>query len=305
MRRFLPFLLSILLLAGLCTGNALAAIDLDSPAWVVDDAEVLSQELEEKIIQANQTLEYDCQGAQLVVVTVTYPTAGMDREEFAKEIFDTWNIGSAEYDNGALLVIYTESNEFWLECGYGVYHSPYVDEIADMVADNSSFYRTLRKGNYESAVSSLVGDLTEWYTNYYGTTANGGQPHSFGNGGSVAYSDSEGSFLSVILGLILLYIILKIVFSPFLYHRRYGRWGLWPLVYFSSWWNTRPRRISPPTIFTSTPHSSTHHHTSGFGGFGGSSNSHGGGFGGFGGGGHSGGGFHGGGGHSGGGFGHR
>ena len=315
MRRILPLFLSILLLAGLCTSGALAAIDLDSPDWVVDDANILSQELEEKIIEANQTLEYDCQGAQLVVVTVTYPTAGMDREEFAKEIFDTWNIGSSEYNNGSLLVIYTESNEFWLECGYGIYNSPFVDEIADMVADDSAFYRSLRKGNYESAVSTLVGGLTDWYTNYYGSTANGGNPNVF-NGNTVVRSEgSSDSLLSIILGLILLYIFVRMILSPFTYRRRYGRWGVWPFVYYSSWWNTRPkpRRTYTPIVWTSTNHthsSGSHHSSSGFSSFGSSSHSShsshsSGGFGGHSGGGFHGGGFHGGGGHSGGGFGHR
>ena len=319
MRRFLPLLLSLLLLASLCTGNALAAIDLDSPAWVVDDANVLSQELEEKIIQANQTLEYDCQGAQLVVVTVTYPTAGMDREEFAKEIFDTWNIGSAEYDNGALLVIYTESDEFWLECGYGIYNSPYVDEIADMVADDSSFFRTLKKGNYERAVSSLVDDLSRWYSRYYGSTVNGGRPNTFtgGNGGSVYHEDDWKDAIWGLLFLLILVLIIVIACSPLVYRQRYGRWGVWPFVYFSPWWSTR-RRLTPtrPPWETSSNviHTQPYHrppssfgssHSSSHSGFN-SHNSHSShsGFGGFSGG-HSGGGFHGGGGHSGGGFGHR
>lgn len=318
MKRILPLLLSLLLLAGVCAVPALAAIDLDSPDYVVDDANVLSEKLENKIRDLNQTLEYDCQGAQLVVVTVVYPTAGMDREEFAKEIFDTWNIGSGEYNNGSLLVIYTESDEFWLECGYGIYNSPYVDEIADMVSDSSSFYRTLQKSDYEGAVSSLVSDLSDWYSHYYGSTANNGSPQSFpgSSGGSVySYESDSDSVLSVILGLIIIILILKIVLSPLKYHRRYGRWGVWPFVYFSPWWSTRPRRTSttppwetnstvihthpyrPPSSTFGSSHSSSH---SSFGSH--SSHSS---FGGFSGGHSGGGGFHGGGGHSGGGFGHR
>ena len=301
-------ILCLLLITAVPAG---AVIDLNSPAYVVDDANVLSDKLERQITDANQTLEYDCQGAQLVVVTVAYPAAGMDREEYAKEIFDTWHIGSSDLNNGSLLVIYTESNEFWLECGYGVYHSPFVDEIADMVADDSRFYRSLRKGDFESAVSSLVSDLTNWYTDYYGDTSYNAQ-----NGGSSVAVSGSNSMRGAVK-LLLIVIVLLILTSPARCRRRWGHAWFWPFYYFAPGWPTRVRvmrtftdpyrrsyRPGPPppgqyhrpsSGFSSRP-------SSGFGSFrsgGGRSG------GGFGGGGFHGGGFGGGGGHSGGGFGHR
>lgn len=323
--------LAVLALLFVLSVPALAAVDLSAPAYVVDDAGVLSASLEDRIVQANQTLEYDCSGAQFVVVTVAYAPAGMDREEFAKEIFDTWNIGSQAENNGALLVVYTEDNDFWLECGYGIYNSPYVDEIADMVSDDSAFYRSIQKGDFESAVSGLLSQLTDWYADYYGSTANNGVSPSYGNSYGYTQSQSGSSSIRGLLVLVILVLLIVMLTSPFRCRRRWGHWGLWPFFYFSPWWGTRTRirRMNVPRdpwdpgyfgqrysgrTYNQRPgayHNYSSRPSSGFGSRPSSSSSFrsgggrsGGGFGG--GGGRSGGSsFRGGGGHSGGGFGHR
>ena len=323
-KRLVLSLIAILALLAALSVPALAAVDLNAPAYVVDDADVLSETLENEIIQANQTLEYDCSGAQLVVVTVAYAPAGYDREEFAKEVFDTWNIGSANENNGMLLVLYTEDNEFWLECGRGIYDSPYVDEIAAMVSDDSAFYRAVRKGDFEKAASTLLPELTGWFTDYYGSTANNGNAHSYGgNYGGNVYSQPAESGVSdaeAILVLVVLVLILIIITSPIRCRRRYGRFGIWPFFYFSPWWSTRTRvnrtYSAPPPWETRTYnrpgtgyHSYSSRPSSGFSSrpSSGSSFRSGGGRsgGGFGGGSFGGGSFRGGGGHSGGGFGKR
>ena len=71
-RRIIPLLAAVLALLCLCV-PVLAAVDLNDPQFVVDDAGVLSPEMEEKIVQANESLYYDCSGAEFVVVTVKYP----------------------------------------------------------------------------------------------------------------------------------------------------------------------------------------------------------------------------------------
>ena len=319
-KRSLLSLLTVVTLLFVLAVPALAAVDLNSPDYVVDDAGVLSDSLENQIVQANQTLEYDCSGAQFVVVTVAYAPAGYDREEFAKEIFDTWNIGSQKENNGALLVLYTEDREFWLECGYGVYNSPYVDEIAEMVSENSAFYKAVRNDDYEKAVSTLLPELTTWFTDYYGSTANNGSAHSYGNsygGSSYSYTQNDSSDFQAILMLVVLVLVILIITSPIRCRRRWGRWGIWPFFYFSPWWSTRTR---VRRMYSSPPpwEDRTYHHTTGYHGYSGrpssgfSSRPSSGNFfrsgggrsgGGFGGG--SFGGFRGGGGHSGGGFGKR
>lgn len=303
-----------------------AAVDLDHPAYVTDDANVLSADTEALIINTNQMLEQNCQGSQFCVVTVKYAPAGMDHEEYAVQIFDTWNIGASGDDNGALLVIYTEDDDFWLEMGAGAWNSPYIDEVADMVSDDSQFYKNILRDNDDAAVSALTEDLGAWYEAYYGTSS-----YNYTPGYTPAqsgYVPTESGGDNSTLGLIIVILLVVICTSPRRCKRRWGHWGLWPFFYLSSWWPTRTRiprssgaywTTSYPTSrpgyrgssnhsssYSSRPSSYSSHSSS----YSGGSSFHGGGGhsgGGFGGGSRSSGGssFRGGGGHSGGGFGHR
>ena len=251
-RKLLSVFLILLLLSVLST-PALAAVDLDDPQYVVDDAGVLSSELEEKILSANEKLWDNCSGAEFVVVTVNYPPAGLDQEEFAKKIFDTWHIGSAARDNGLLLVLYTEADDFWLQPGEGVFSSPYVDELADLVGDDSAFYKAILADQDEKAVSVLLEGVTGWYMKHYKSTSGGSA-----NGGTT-YADpsgdiSDGQAILVLLLLILIFIILT---SPVRCRRVWGHWGIWPFYYFSPWWKGRTRPIRPSTYRAPV----SYHHT--------------------------------------------
>ena len=230
---------------------ALAAVDLGDPQFVVDDAGVLSPELEQKILETNEMLWNECSGAEFVVVTVNYAPAGLDQEEYAKKIFDTWHIGSAAEDNGLLLVLYTEADDFWLQPGEGVYSSPYVDEIAELVADDSAFYKAVLQDRDEDAVSALLEGVTKWYRAHY-RSASG----TSGSTGSVAYGGgseteiSDGAALLILVALVLVFIMLT---SPFRCRLRWGRWGMWPFYYFSPWWPSRTRMIRPVRYVSSRP----------------------------------------------------
>ena len=160
MRKAVSVLLALFLLSAL-TLPAMAAVDLSDPQYVVDDAGVLSPALEQKILETNEMLWNDCSGAEFVVVTVNYAPAGLDQEEYAKKIFDAWHIGSAQEDNGMLLVLYTEADEFWLQPGEGVFSSAYVDEIADLVSDNSAFNKAILSDQDEKAVETLLAGVTD------------------------------------------------------------------------------------------------------------------------------------------------
>lgn len=290
-------LFALLLVIALLSVPAFAAADISLPDYVVDDAGVLSPETEDTIRSANAFLEESCRGAQFVVVTVKYTPSGMDREEYATELFDTWHIGDAAENNGFLLLLCTEEDDFWLEAGYGVYNHPHADEIAELVGDNSKFYKDIRKDKDEEAVSILLDGITEWCGKYYGGTSSvlTGYAQSPQNGRSSA---------SDLLIFLLVILILVIITSPRRIRRRYGRVGIWPFFYWTTWYRAlsrtarrQARRTPPPP----SPHPTgfrapTQHITTRPSSFrGGSSFRRGSSFGGF----------RGGGGHSGGGFGHR
>ena len=241
MRKAITLLVLLLLVFSLSL-SSLAAVDLSDPQYVVDDAGVLSPELEQRILETNEMLWNDCSGAEFVVVTVNYPPAGLDNEEYAKKIFDTWHIGSASEDNGMLLVLYTEADDFWLQPGEGIYSSAYVDEIADMVSDNSSFYRAILEDRDEEAVSVLLEGVTRWYQAHWQAVS---YVPFYSGGGVSSQSGGEISDLQAFMFLVFLILLFYIITSPIRCRRRWGRWGIWPLYYFSPWWHTRSRVIRP------------------------------------------------------------
>ena len=231
---------------------AFASVDLSDPQYVVDDANVLSAETEQKILGANEMLWNECSGAEFVVVTVNYPPSGLDNEEYALKIFNSWHIGSAAEDNGLLLVLYTEEDDFWLQPGDGVFSSPYVDEIADLVSDDSAFFKAVRKDKDEEAVLQLLDGVTKWYREHY-LSVSDAPAYGGGMSGSVGVNAGEEfSDLGAVLTLLFLILLFVVVTSPIRCYRRYGRFGIWPFFYFSPWWPTR-RRVVRPVVYRSTP----------------------------------------------------
>ena len=74
---------------------------------------------EQMIIDYNGALEYHCQGAQVVVVTVDY-LDGMYSDAYAYQLFNDWGVGSSEYNNGMLLLLAVQENKAWLAYGLGL-----------------------------------------------------------------------------------------------------------------------------------------------------------------------------------------
>ena len=71
-RRYLSLLLAVFLAAAVLCVPALAVVDKSDSFYVADYANVLSADTESTIINDNGALEKQCNGAQIVVVTVDY-----------------------------------------------------------------------------------------------------------------------------------------------------------------------------------------------------------------------------------------
>ena len=90
-------LCTLVLALALCALPLAAAPDVPDPTadfYVGDFANVLSSDLEQYIIEQNQSLSAST-GAQIVVVTVDF-LDGYDIADYAVTLFNDWGIGSAE-----------------------------------------------------------------------------------------------------------------------------------------------------------------------------------------------------------------
>lgn len=295
MKRTLSLVFALLLCLSLSI-DAFAVVDMSNSFYAADYANVLSEETEQMIINYNGSLEQQCQGAQIVVVTVRY-LDGMYCDEYAYKLFNDWGVGSAEHNNGILLLLATEENKAWLAYGLGLSNT-LGTEVDVMLEEH--FWRYYDAGDYDGAVTNIFNALLDWFAECY-DIQQGGAGSFYGSGSAPAdipqSMNYRYSFYNTVRSLARIAIIVFILISVFGGSSRGGRgggggWFPWFMLFNSMNRNYGNRNRGG---FDDWNHR-------GPGGFGGG---FGGGHGGFGGGGFGGGMGHGGGGFGGGGSGRR
>ena len=248
--RFSLCLLLVLLLGLSLSASAFALVEQDPRFYVTDAAGVLSEETEQRIIDYNGALEYQCKGAQIVVVTVEY-LDGMYSDQYAYQLFNDWGVGSAEHNNGMLLLLAVKENKAWLAYGLGLSSVLDGDQVGQML--DRYFWSDFDAGRYDSAVTKLFDALLRWYDQLYGSSViSAGQSEST----STSLPQTTGGLASYdrIGDLIRFLVVVAILFALFggrSTGRRYGgrRGGSWLpwLLFFNSasrnrrqsGWNTR------------------------------------------------------------------
>lgn len=283
---------------------AFAVVSQSDSFYAADYANVLSNDTEQMICNYNGALEQQCDGAQVVVVTVDY-LDGMYSDEYAYQLFNDWGVGSAENNNGMLLLLATAENKAWLAYGMGLNSRIDSDDVDDMLEEY--FWEDFDRGEYDAAVQKLFAQLLKWYDGVYGSNVANSAPTASGMGhGGGGYYDSGSNYYggaydngSRLVSTVITIAVIAIVFSAIFGGSRRRRYG-----YRNSGGSWLPWFL----LFNSQRNNSHRHHGwddddhfppfgggfgGGRGGFGGGSGFGGGGFGGgsgFGGGGFSGGG---------------
>ena len=110
-------LAALLLIA--CGASALAKVPSPSKEfYYLDQANVLSEATEGEIFFSNQLLEDAC-GAQIVVVTVK-STGSESLSDYAYEMINQWGIGDKDVQNGFLLVLAIDDDDYYAVPGTGL-----------------------------------------------------------------------------------------------------------------------------------------------------------------------------------------
>ncbi len=278
MKKLISTGLALLLLISVLLAPACAVVEQSESYYVADYANVLSSDVEQQIIDANAKLEQTCDGAQIVVVTIDYLPDNYYADEYARQLFNNWHVGSADANNGILLLLVTQEAKGWLVTGAGLSNKLTNQEVDDLL--NDYFWDYVDDGKYEKAVTSVFDQLLNWYEDEYNTALT--QPGTSQNYNQSSYQTEYRRGPSPFMMLVILIIVISLLNSSARRVRRRGSdipWWVWWMMC-----NDRgprgPRGGPPPP--------------GGFGGFGGGGFHGGGGFGG--GMGHGGGGFSGGGG---------
>ena len=147
-------LCTLVLALALCVLPLAAAPDVPDPTadfYVGDFANVLSSDLEQYIIEQNQSLSAST-GAQIVVVTVDF-LDGYDIADYAVTLFNDWGIGSAEENNGYLILLAISDENYYSVPGQGTRRDVFTGGTIDDLQWNY-LEEDFAAGDYDAGVRS-------------------------------------------------------------------------------------------------------------------------------------------------------
>ena len=230
--------------------------------YVYDHAGVLTDKTMRYIDAMNASL-FAQTGAQIMVVTVD-STNGTDIVEYATNLGNQYGVGSAERDNGLVIVLaledYTPSGlkgDYGVSGGDGLYD--YGEELTDLLY--SYMEAAFAAGDYDGAVKRTFDAYIDWFEDFYWVTIEEGyippvrDNYSTGDYYTVTTGTVEEDAISVgvsivflLIGLFLVWLIVdKLRYNR--YRRRYMAPGMGiPTVrYYPVFWGrTYNRRRRPP-----------------------------------------------------------
>ena len=204
------------------------------------------QRLEQKLVQ------YDNETSVQIAIVILKTLDGYPIDDYAFSLGEKWGVGSAGFDNGALVLVSMEERKMWIATGYGL-ESTVTDALCKRIVENEMKPR-FRSGDFAGGLEAASDAII---------LASKGEYAGKGNGGGNGEAPPIGALVVIFLvfGFVILIKAMQV--------RRYARvnhmgfWAAWMLL------NAASRRHS----------GSWSSFSGGSGGFGG-----GGGFGGFGGG---------------------
>lgn len=211
--------------AALCPAFAASASlpSLPSGQCVVDDANVLSSSTVQTITDLNAQLESSCSGAQIGVLTVDY-TGNLTTEDYALQAFNTWGIGSSSENNGVLILLVMESQEY----EDGDYYLTYGDGFRNTTLESqaSALAQTMEddfvRQDYDDAVTTCAQNVAQTIADIYGVSLSGGNTNN-GSYNEPAYDDNSSGglgdillgFITILFTVVLLLIIVSVVVYTF------------------------------------------------------------------------------------------
>ena len=229
--------------------------------YVYDHAGVLTDGTMEHIDAMNDSL-FAQTGAQILVVTVD-STDGQDIMDYAVDLGNTYGVGSAERNNGVVMVLALDNiSQSGLVGDYCVVVGTGLESHADDFVSMQSYYLEddFAAGNYDAGVEVTFDAFIDWFADFYGVTIREGyipavrETYSSGSGyytvttGYVA--PAIGTLVISVVVLLVVLFILWVILDGVRYNRyrrRYLRPGMGrpPVLYYPIFWG-RPRRPRPP-----------------------------------------------------------
>lgn len=203
MKKLTSVLLVFLLLASLCV--CAAAAGSDTPL-IVDNAGVLTSEQVDDLTQTASDLR-DLYDMDVVIVVVT-DLDGKSAQNYADDYYDYNGYGIGDDYSGMLLLIATESRDWWIStCGEAIY--VLTDYGIESIFSDFSGY--LSVNDYYHAFETYLDCLPEYFDAYYsgdpidGFSGNYSGPGSYTPGDAddtVYYEDDSFGIFEILFSLV-------------------------------------------------------------------------------------------------------
>lgn len=159
MSKALTPLVFALLALGACRQEPTTLVEVDriaSPEGpVVDAAQVLSPAAESKLDK--QLRAYWDSKATAIVVSTTDSLGGRTIEEYARDEYRAWGIGSAETNRGVLILVAPNERQARIEVGCGL-ETVLTDTVAQDVIDRQ-LIPAFRTADYSDGIAKGVAEI--------------------------------------------------------------------------------------------------------------------------------------------------
>ena len=109
-----------------------------SDFYYYDEPGILTTETKELIMNVNDAYEQTVEKPQIVVAVID-SLNGESIEDYSVALFEKWEIGNADYDNGVLILLALEEREIRFEVGYGL-EGTLTDGKTGNILDNNVTY---------------------------------------------------------------------------------------------------------------------------------------------------------------------
>ncbi len=140
---------------------------ISSTSCIADNANILSRDTETYITNISVALQENCSGAQIGVYTTDY-VGNNTMEGYAYEVFQAWGLGSADQDNGMVLLMATGDDNYWATPGEGLESAFSGNVLSDLLYDNLE--TSWAKQDYDTGARKTVLAMAERICDVYGVS---------------------------------------------------------------------------------------------------------------------------------------
>ncbi|MNO31507.1 hypothetical protein D3C76_214820 [compost metagenome] len=152
----IAMLLSLLLLPSLSLAKT-AVPDHTASFYVNDLANVIDTKTENYMVNYGVRL-HQKDGAQVVLVTVD-STNGISMKEYATALFNSWGVGSADKNNGVLLLMSIKDDDYWAVPGKGLESTLTDSKLSKILS--ASLEPDFAKKDYSAGARKTYGALVQ------------------------------------------------------------------------------------------------------------------------------------------------